>query len=94
MAQFIKGAKKINVVLIREKLSKLSENVQFKQSIIMTLAHTEAATPQFKDSKPREVSIELKKQMDPASLAEQAVGLNLKLMKKIIFSIVRKTIKR
>ena len=29
----------------------------------------------------REVTIELKRQMDPASLAEQAVGLNLKLMK-------------
>jgi ubiquitin-like modifier-activating enzyme ATG7 len=29
----------------------------------------------------RQVQIELKRQMDPASLAEQAVGLNLKLMK-------------
>jgi hypothetical protein len=68
------------VILIREKLSKLSESVQLKQSIIMTLQN-EGVTSEFKPHQLREVSIELKKQMDPASLAEQAVGLNLKLMK-------------
>lgn len=48
----------------------------------MTLENTEvSATVDFKASTLREVCIELKKQMDPASLAEQAVGLNLKLMK-------------
>jgi len=82
ISHFAKGQKKLNVVLIREKLSKLSDNISFKQSIVMTLENTApTAEIEFKPTTFREVAIELKKQMDPASLAEQAVGLNLKLMK-------------
>lgn len=69
------------MVLIREKLSKLTETVTLKQSIIMTLVNTASETAEFKPYQFRENSIELKKTMDPAHLAEQAVGLNLKLMK-------------
>ena len=47
----------------------------------MTLTNTDDKPAEFIPASFREVSIELKKQMDPASLAEQAVGLNLKLMK-------------
>jgi molybdopterin/thiamine biosynthesis adenylyltransferase len=75
------GQTSLNVVLIREKLSKLTETVTLKQSIIMTLLNTGSTDVEYKPHQCREVSIELKKQMDPASLAEQAVGLNLKLMK-------------
>jgi hypothetical protein len=67
MQQFItSNDDTINLILIREKLSKLSSEVNFKSSIFMNLAYT-SATPEdpsgikFIEHPMKEVTIELKR---------------------------------
>ena len=69
------------VLLMKEKVSKLSESITFANSFFMVIKRTsqEGTNEMTKVLSTRTVN--LKSQMDHASLAEQAVGLNLKLMK-------------
>ena len=76
----------MNVLLIREKVSKLSKQVSLKTSLQLILGNSDPTNDEiamkaieFAKMKPKET--ELKRFMDPGNLAEQAVGLNLKLMK-------------
>ena len=82
----LKDGKALNVLLIREKISKLSKQVTLKTSLQLILGNGDPTTEEvtlkpidFANMKPKET--ELKRFMDPGNLAEQAVGLNLKLMK-------------
>jgi hypothetical protein len=69
------------VILIREKLSRLSQKVTLDTSILMLLEHSLIDKPSITSKIQKIRKIELKSLMDPMSLAEQAVSLNLKLMK-------------
>jgi hypothetical protein len=69
------------VILIREKLSRLSQKVTLDTSILMLLEHSHIDKPSISSKIQKIRKIELKSLMDPMSLAEQAVSLNLKLMK-------------
>jgi hypothetical protein len=69
------------VILIREKLSRLSQKVTLDTSILMLLEHSHIDKPSIASKIQKIRKIELKSLMDPMSLAEQAVSLNLKLMK-------------
>ena len=82
----------LNVLLIRVKCSKLSPKVPLDGALQLILGNAEASRMSDSESGavpllPIDVSslqtkvIELKSYMDPGNLAEQAVGLNLKLMK-------------
>ena len=72
----------MTVLLMREKVSKLSEALSLSKSILMVVKRSEAEGDQTELTKMLATkSVNLKTQMDHASLAEQAVGLNLKLMK-------------
>jgi ubiquitin-like modifier-activating enzyme ATG7 len=72
--------KSTKVVLIREKLSRLSPKVTLDNSIMMELEFASSNLSQVIKT-PKTKIVELKTQMDPSNLAEQAVSLNLKLMK-------------
>ena len=78
----------LNVLLIRAKCSKLSPKVPLDGALQLILGNggsqaDEGPVP----LKPIDITqlqtkvVELRQYMDPGSLAEQAVGLNLKLMK-------------
>ena len=69
------------IILIRDKLSKLSSKVKLENSIYMEFQYVVQPELAFKPSNVISNSMELKSQMDPISLAHQAVSLNLKLMK-------------
>jgi len=78
----------LNVLLIRSKVSKLSPSVSLDGALQLILGNREAAVmsnssgrPGLKELRVETKKIELKSYMDPGNLAEQAVGLNLKLMK-------------
>ena len=57
------------VILIREKLSRLSQKVTLENSIIMELGFQEA-TPGIVSKTLKTKVVELKTQMDPSNLAE------------------------
>lgn len=57
------------VVLIREKLSRLSQKVTLENSIMMELGFQEA-TPGIVSKTLKTKVVELKTQMDPSNLAE------------------------
>ena len=82
----LKNGAVLNVLLVREKISKLSKQVTLKTSLQLILGNGDPTNEEvamkeidFANIKPKET--ELKRFMDPGNLAEQAVGLNLKLMK-------------
>ena len=66
----------LNVLLIREKVSKLSEKVTLDGSLQLILGNNGTAASTDRTLKPIDISqvktkvIELRNQMDPASLAE------------------------
>ena len=75
---------KINLILLREKVSRLSDSLSLANTIMMSILKndpTRAKDAPVKSTMLKVRKISLKAQMDHASLAEQAVGLNLKLMK-------------
>ena len=81
-----KNGETLNVLLIREKISKLSSSVSLKTSLQLILGNGEPTNEEvilkaidLVKMKPKVT--ELRRFMDPGNLAEQAVGLNLKLMK-------------
>ena len=80
------GDSTLNVLLIREKVSKLSQRLTLDNSLQLILGNSgvgvgDSILKPIDLSQIRTKVVELRNQMDPASLAEQAVGLNLKLMK-------------
>jgi ubiquitin-like modifier-activating enzyme ATG7 len=82
----LKNGETLNVLLIREKVSKLSKEVNLKTSLQLILGNGEPANDQvtmmaIDIAKTKPKVTELRRFMDPGNLAEQAVGLNLKLMK-------------
>lgn len=72
--------KREEIILIREKLSKISQKMTLDNSILLKIKQS-CAEIKFKPCKWQHRTIELGMHMDPEHLAEQAVGLNLKLMK-------------
>lgn len=83
----------LNVLLIRAKCSKLSPKVPLDGALQLILGNADASSmtddsvsqsahlKAIDTSKLLTKEVELKSYMDPGNLAEQAVGLNLKLMK-------------
>lgn len=72
----------LDVILIREKLSKLSNKMTLNNSILLKVLFAKSeAELVLKPLLWIERSIELAMMLDPAALSEQAVLLNLKLMK-------------
>ena len=78
----------LNVLLIRAKCSKLSPNVPLDRALQLILGNNGSQADEGPvPLKPIDITqlqtkvVELRQYMDPGSLAEQAVGLNLKLMK-------------
>jgi CO dehydrogenase nickel-insertion accessory protein CooC1 len=71
----------MQVLLLREKVSKLSESLSLNKSIFMVVKKTSQESEEEMTKLLAMKTVSLKSQMDHASLAEQAVGLNLKLMK-------------
>ena len=82
---FLEKSEDLKVILIRDKISKLSNEVSLQGSLLIELTCDQEKKPKSIELAPLKVSntkqIELKSFMDPKVLAEQAVGLNLKLMK-------------
>ena len=71
----LKNGKALNVLLIREKISKLSKQVTLKTSLQLILGNGDPTTEEvamkpidFANMKPKET--ELKRFMDPGNLAE------------------------
>ena len=78
----------LNVLLIRAKCSKLSPKVPLDGALQLILGNNGSQADEgLVPLKPIDITqlqtkvVELRQYMDPGSLAEQAVGLNLKLMK-------------
>jgi len=69
------------VLLVRDKLSRLSQKITLDASIAMVLDHEACEEVKIHNRVRATKKVELKAMMDPGALAEQAVGLNLKLMK-------------
>jgi len=69
------------VLLIRDKISRLSNSVTLDSSIALLLEYAEVESPKIHNKIRATKKVELRSLMDPGALAEQAVSLNLKLMK-------------
>lgn len=75
----------LRIISIRDKVSRISESIVLKDSVYLEVRLKKNDNPltlkQVDFNQIKGTVLSLKEQLDPKAIAEQAVDLNLKLMK-------------